>query len=126
MLDDYDYGDFNGTSFPAPIEASQAFRLGSAAVRCALCWVIWMVTVALAVKHRHSRTRGWLLFRLIVAVLSLFAVAYSLELSSEASIRASGTKASQSIVLFYVQKGAMVFATSAFVGLLLTVATGYW
>lgn len=125
LLDNYDYSDgFNGT-FPAPIEASQTFRLGSAAVRCVLCWLIWVATMALAVKHRHNRTRGWLLFRLIVAVLSVFAVAYSLELAAEASIRASGTQAHHSVVLYYVQKGGMVVATSAFVALLLTVATGY-
>ncbi|KIY96909.1 hypothetical protein MNEG_11052 [Monoraphidium neglectum] len=109
---------------PEDPDLDVGWAVTSAAVRCAAWWLLWGGTVALGVRLRGSRSRGWTLYRVLLAVLTAQALKMSAYLAYADSFRRGDAPVTTSR-LFLAYIPFREAAQAAFLGLLLLLASGF-
>ncbi|KAI8474672.1 MAG: hypothetical protein J3K34DRAFT_491757 [Monoraphidium minutum] len=100
------------------------WAMASASVRCVSWWLLLGGTVVLGMRLRGSRSKGWTLYKIILTVLVVQAVKMAAYLAYAAAFRLGLSDGAVSgLYLAYIPLSEL--AQSAFLGLLLLLASGF-
>jgi hypothetical protein len=102
-------------AYPDDEPVTIGFAVALSAVRVASWWILWAATVWLGVYRRRTRTKGWTLYKIILAAISLACLRFTFYLAyAEAFERGQDAYATSvfNVYIFFANLSSSFFLVS--------------